>query len=268
MKITGGNSRGFTLIELLIVISIIGVLSSVVLVSLNSGREKGRIGAGIQTDSSIYQSYGSDAIGIWDFDEISGGSTRNGATGKMDSQLTGSPLPTIVSGVNGGTALHFTGTGNGEGVTIPTTPQLQKFTLSAWVIDEPGGDGVHSILQNFWEIHEITNQLCYHPWGYNTDHWSCTDPGTVPQNKWIFVATSYDGNSIRMYVDGKILLTDPVPSASRNFDQFFSIGVGFYGNRQFKGTIDQVKIYSQALGTAEIEKVYAQGLPTHQFAKK
>ncbi|MFA5987604.1 MAG: type II secretion system protein [Candidatus Paceibacterota bacterium] len=36
------NKRGFTLIELLVVIAIIGILSSVVLVSLNSSRAKAR----------------------------------------------------------------------------------------------------------------------------------------------------------------------------------------------------------------------------------
>ncbi|MFA5773736.1 MAG: type II secretion system protein [Candidatus Paceibacterota bacterium] len=64
------KNKGFTLIELLVVIAIIGILSSVVLASLSSARNKGKDAAvksqlaSMRAQAEIYYSIGETYVGI------------------------------------------------------------------------------------------------------------------------------------------------------------------------------------------------------------
>lgn len=102
--------RGFTLIELLVVIAIIGILASVVLVSLNSARGKGQVSAIKANIDSIR----TQAEVVYD-------STNSYATVCANGNVVAALAQ--VSGNNGGTAATCTNSAAGWAVsaTLPSS---------------------------------------------------------------------------------------------------------------------------------------------------
>ncbi|PIV44871.1 MAG: hypothetical protein COS25_02885, partial [Candidatus Nealsonbacteria bacterium CG02_land_8_20_14_3_00_37_10] len=63
------NQKGFTLAELLVVISILGLLASIVLVVTSGATERARIAKILQWSQSLHSLLGADVVGSWRMDE-------------------------------------------------------------------------------------------------------------------------------------------------------------------------------------------------------
>jgi hypothetical protein len=79
---------------------------------------------------------------------------------------------------------------------------------------------------------------------------------TLPLDEWIHVALTYDGEEIKLYVNGEIDLSQAadLPIAVRDSEAFVGIGVERQASRFFNGFVDEVRLYANmALTQQEIQ---------------
>ena len=75
----------------------------------------------------------------------------------------------------------------------------------------------------------------------------------LPVGKWVHVAATYDGSSMRIYLDGKLMGSVKKSGfISTNSSVAVRLGDNPKGGRAFDGTIDDVRVYSRALSASEL----------------
>ena len=154
-------------------------------------------------------------------------------------------------------SLHLNGTT--DWVAIPNSGGVtlnNAFTLEAWVkaehqqtakiIEKGDWDGfsIGQDLWNGWMASIAMNDLTAH-----TIHWGNGQPIL---NKWYHIAATYDGISLKLYVDG-ILQSTAVATGTMNYThRTISIGSANGNQKFFQGSIDDVAFWSKSLTVNEI----------------
>ena len=269
------NFRGFTLIELLVVIAIIGLLSSIVLVNMDlpAQRQKARIAKTLEFSSSVQNALGSEAVGIWNFDDctatdLSGfknNGTINGATCSSDTPQK------IVGAGQGKNSLSFNGVSDYVSAGSTNVPTGDKpITYEAWVkINKytTGGSGASMVVGRLYSdphglLISSTGLVGTRILNGSNDNYYYSN-NAISKNLWHHIALSYQSSKVNIYIDGvldKSTATVAVPGISSG-----NILMGeFNGGSWYNGLIDEVRIYGQALTLGQIQKHYAEGLEKHK----
>jgi fibronectin type 3 domain-containing protein len=168
-----------------------------------------------------------------------------------------------------GSALTFNGTSSR--VDIPDSPSLHLttgMTLEAWVNPTTSPNGWRDIVykgnDNYYLEGSTTTGS--RPAGGGTFGGSNANAfGASPltTNVWTHMAVTYDGSTIRLYVNGVLAGSQAKTGTITTSSNPLQIGGdNFFGNQYFNGSIDEVRVYSGALSVAAIQADMATPIDT------
>ncbi|MBI2184787.1 MAG: hypothetical protein HYU39_07510 [Thaumarchaeota archaeon] len=202
-------------------------------------------------------------VAWWLFDEGLGGSVRDSSDNKNSGVLVNGPV--WVEGKQG-RALSFDGVDDSADFGDKAGFRFGggSFSLSAWVktssasnqgiIDKKFGFGAgvagYSLFVNTngnlrYQISDGASQ-------------NDNNAGVVRDGNWHHVAMVRNASSSRvnLYVDGVQVLSDSTTVGNLDNAQSLYVGYGAGGGNFFPGSIDDVKVFSRALGAAEVLAEY------------
>ncbi|MDE0638702.1 MAG: LamG domain-containing protein [Candidatus Poribacteria bacterium] len=194
------------------------------------------------------------ALGIWFFDEGNGNTAKDATKNGNDGEIIDAQW------VNGkyGKALKFAGgshvaVGDFAGYTdkVSIVALIKTPAAPAWsdIIVGPCGDVIFT-LQN----HKLNFAgQCAQPIPHNT--WSTT---LLNDDMWHQIAGTYDGKTVKVYVDGKLEASNAAAGA-------FKTGPKYIGSRDdkqeaFTGLIDEIAFFNVALSDGDVKAIADSGL--------
>ena len=218
-------------------------------------------------------------IGYWTFDGDTDqirDRSGNGNNGFFINATTGSGIS--------GDAIRLRGNNDSEDFnshgTIPASTSLNsytnQFTVSAWVFPTAAPNDFNPVVsrQTGNVAHPDQFFLGFGPqdgiqykWHLSTDNGSLGDiyAGTVDAddvNRWIHLAGTYDGEIMRLYVDGVEIANQAITGNIPVDDNPVTFGAEENGDLdrdvvgEFDSLIDEVRMYNRALTAAEIQEIF------------
>ena len=212
------------------------------------------------TLTATYRDIGpSGLVAAYGFDETTGTSVGDASGSGNAGSIGGGALRTA-SGKYGG-AISFDGVN--DMVTVPDSNSLDLktgMTLEAWINPTVASGWRTAILK------ETTNDLVYALYGVSSygglvrpSSWISSSgdiggTGAPPTGQWTHLATTYDGATWRLYVNGTQVASKAFALQIPTSTGALRIGGNSVWGEWFSGLIDEVRIYDHALSALEVAR--------------
>ncbi len=259
---TRTHRAAFTLVELLVVIAIVGLLSTVAVVATSSSRDKAKLAASQSFEAEVRRAAGSEIIGEWLFNEGSGTLIKDSSGNSYNGTAANLSWGT---GVNGGAGILA---GNGY-VSLGSSPALNPsyFTITAWVKPGDFSGSYNYIYSNSRDCCGSYNGINFYLYQnilagtiWNGSAVYTISTAKISNNSgWTFVAFSYNGSKLAIYIDGRLESTFNSTigvGQPASFPTYLGALSNCPGSCGFAGSIDQVRLYGAAVIASEIEEIY------------
>lgn len=296
------SGEGFTILELIVVIGIIGLITQVAFVALQSARDEARLKGGLQFADQVRTYFGASEKLSWTFED--GGATvddesGNDNLGQWKIASTDNPA-TDLNGTGNygagirGQAADIQGDGSEYIYYDLDDWATPEFTISIWAkantpvlpADLSNASSLFSTVEtptnpgaNTWQI-DTHNNTCdpgsgniwyRFRYGYDaaTPGGATLCIGKILFDKWHHIAVSYDSPNIKVYMDGHLTNEQDVsPNIFIPLFHEYKVGINRATDdvAMFNGLIDEVSLYKESLSSAQIQKLYAEGAKRHKIA--
>jgi len=157
-----------------------------------------------------------------------------------------------------GRALSFDGVNDVVTVADAATLDSPHVTVSAWVFPTALSGWRTAVMK------EAPAGMVYSLYAHDNapspamtvgmsgvDH-SASGVAPLPLNTWSHLAATYNGATVRLFVNGTLVMTSAIRGTLPASANPLRIGGNALWGEYFSGTIDEVRVYNRALSAAEI----------------
>jgi hypothetical protein len=237
------------------------------------GRSDGPIEADVVTADAPSDAMGGPdptLLGYWSFDEGTGATAADSSGHGNNGSLQGGA--TWGAGKVGSHCLALKAVGAFVDVPRPVVDTTKPYTVSAWanMTRFNGGSNSHYCIAGIDGNATSGFYFTFHGDGYaaltlfQTDvsssaYAEALSSATAVAGTWYYLTGVFDGSSVKLYVDGALNNTTSVPPpwAALGHTAFGRSRWSSANTDYFVGSIDEVRMYSRALTTPEIQALYA-----------